>query len=131
MRTRFVMSAGLTIGLLIASGSLFAHHGNAAFATGKKVTVKGTVTEWTWANPHCYLKLDVKDEKGNVAHWVAEASNPAAMMSRGWTAREFKVGDEVTLVLTVAKNGTPIGRIGEVTLSDGTKLGTEGGNAAE
>jgi Family of unknown function (DUF6152) len=76
------------------------------------------------------LKLDVRDEKGNVVHWIAEASNPAAMMSRGWTARDVKVGDEVTLTMTVAKNGAPVGRVQQLILADGRKLGGDAGNAA-
>ena len=128
MRNRF-LTAALIGGLLLASVPLSAHHGNAAFDTGKKVTVKGTVTEWTWGNPHIYLKVDVKDDSGNVVHWVVEASNPAAMMSRGWNVRDVKVGDQVTLTMTVAKNGAPIGRVQQLTLADGRKLGGDAGNA--
>ena len=39
-----------------------AHHGAATFDTGKEITLKGVVTEWIWANPHCFLKFDAKDE---------------------------------------------------------------------
>ena len=128
MRNR-LMTAAFVLGLLFVSVPLSAHHGNAAFDTGKKVTVKGTVTEWTWGNPHIYVKFDVKDDKGNVVHWVAEASNPAAMISRGWNARDVKVGDEITLTMTVAKNGAPIGRVQQLILPDGRKLGGDAGNA--
>jgi hypothetical protein len=85
MSHRLVITA-LFVGLFIPFSVVTAHHGNAAFATGKKLTVKGTVTEWTWGNPHIYLKLDVRDEKGNVVHWIAEASNPAAMRKLGGDA---------------------------------------------
>ena len=128
MRNRLVTGA-VVLGLLVVSVPLSAHHGNAAFDTGKKVTVKGTVTEWTWGNPHIYVKFDVKDDKGNVVHWVAEASNPAAMISRGWNARDVKVGDDITITMTVAKNGAPIGRVQQLILPDGRKLGGDAGNA--
>ena len=130
MNNRLIITAIFVFGLLPISVPLLAHHGNAAFDTGKKVTVKGTVTEWTWGNPHIYLKVDVKDDKGNVVHWVAEASNPASMISHGWSARDVKVGDEVTLTMTVAKNGAPIGRVQQLILADGRKLGNDTGNAA-
>jgi len=129
MRNRLIIITLFVVGPFI-SLSLSAHHGNAAFDTGKRLTVKGTVTEWTWGNPHIYLKLDVKDEKGNVVHWIAEASNPAAMMSRGWTARDVKLGDEVTLTMSVAKNGAPVGRVQQLILANGRKLGGDAGNAA-
>ncbi len=127
MRKTFVMTAGLAAVLLVVSTGLFAHHGNAAFETGKKITVKGTVTEYIWANPHIYLKVDVKDDKGNIVQWHAEASNPAAMISRGWSPRDFKTGDEVTLTMIGAKNGAPIGRIQQVIFADGRKLGGDSG----
>jgi Family of unknown function (DUF6152) len=129
MRKRFIIAAVFVVGLLIISVQLSAHHGNAAFDTEKKVTVKGSVTEWAWANPHIYLKIDVKDDQGNVAHWIAEASNPAAMMSRGWNARDVKVGDEVTLTLIVARNGAPVGRVQQLILANGKKLAGDAGNA--
>ena len=47
MRKRLVIAAGFVSGLLIISVQLFAHHGNAAFDTEKRITVKGSVTEWT------------------------------------------------------------------------------------
>ena len=73
-----------TLGVLVASSSLFAHHANAVFDTTKTVTVKGTVTEWFWANPHCLLRLDVTDDSGQVAHWVGETQAPINMIGNGW-----------------------------------------------
>jgi hypothetical protein len=114
---------GLFVILLLASVPVFAHHGNAAFDTGKKVVLKGTVTEWVWANPHCWLKFDVKDDKGAIVHWVAETNNLADMMERGWTMHTFKPGDEITATIEPVKNGNPVGRVMEVVLPNGQKLG--------
>ena len=55
----------LVVGLLAVSVSLFAHHGNAAYDTSKTINVKGTVTDYVWANPHVFVKVDAKDESGN------------------------------------------------------------------
>jgi hypothetical protein len=109
--------------ILFGSLPLSAHHGNAAFDSGKKVALKGTVTEWVWANPHCWLKFDVKDDKGVVVHWVAETNNLADMMERGWTMHTFKPGDEITVTIEPVKNGNPVGRVLEVVLPNGQKLG--------
>lgn len=113
----------LTVGLLMSSFPLLAHHGNAAFDVGKKVVLKGTVTEWVWANPHCWLKFDVKDDKDNVVHWVAETNNLADMMERGWSMRSFKPGDQVTVTVEPVKNGNPAGRVLQVVLPNGQTLG--------
>jgi len=94
----------------LAASPLFAHHGNAAYDIAKTVTVKGTVTEYIWANPHVFLKVDAKDEGGNTLHWVIEGQNAVTQASAGWTNVTFKTGDQVVVDVTPAKNGRPIGR---------------------
>jgi hypothetical protein len=123
VRGKFLVVLALAVGGLMASAPLAAHHGNAAFDVGKRVTLKGTVTEWVWANPHCWLKFDVKDEKGNVVHWVAETNNLADMIERGWSMRSFKSGDEVTVTVEPVKNGNPAGRVLSVVLPNSQTLG--------
>ena len=70
------------VGFLAFSVPLFAHHGAASFDTSKTVTVTGTVTEYIWSNPHVLVKLDAKDDSGNVSHWVIEAWNPVTQMQQ-------------------------------------------------
>ncbi len=107
------------VGLLAASLPLVAHHGNAQYEN-KRITLKGTVTEWLWINPHVFLKLDVKDDQGKVVNWVAELVPPSTMVNFGFTAKTFKPGDQVTIVTTaVARNGAPVARLGDVIRSDG------------
>ena len=102
--------------------SVAAHHGAASFDTTKEYTLKGTVTEWIWANPHCFLKFDAKDDTGSVRNWAVEVSNPTDMTKRGWTRNSFKIGDEVTITLQAVKNGAPIGRIRSILLASGDTL---------
>ena len=71
-------------GVLSVSMPLFAHHGSSVFDANKAVTMKGTVTEWDWFNPHCLLQFDVMNGGGQVVHWIAETQNPAEMVSLGW-----------------------------------------------
>jgi hypothetical protein len=110
------------VGVFTVSAPVFAHHGNASYDYEKTITLKGTVTQWLWANPHCLLKFDVKDDKGELQHWVTEASGPVDMLRIGWSSTALKTGDEITIDLMPSKNGTPVGRIRQVTLSDGTVL---------
>ena len=112
--------AALSVPLL--SVPLVAHHGAAALDTGKEVTLKGTVTEWIWSNPHCFLQFDAKDETGTVRNWAVETQNPTTMTQRGWSRTAFKSGDEVTVTLEPVKNGQPIGRLLTVILPNGQKL---------
>ena len=119
MRKRAVSLIVVALGLLSVSMPLFAHHGTAVFDTKKMLTMKGLVTEWDWFNPHCLLQFDVKNEGGQVVHWIAETQNPAEMVSLGWGKVSFKPGDEVTVSLLPAKNGKPFGRLTLVVLADG------------
>ena len=93
MRNRHILPVVVTLGLLVAAAPLFAHHANAVFDTTKTVTVKGAVTEWFWANPHCLLRFDVTDDSGQVAHWVGETQAPINMIGNGWRRDSFKAGD--------------------------------------
>jgi len=106
----------------VSASTLFAHHGNASFDTSKQVTLKGTVTEWIWANPQCFLKIDAMDDTGSVRNWALETQNPTAMTQRGWSRKAFNIGDPVTVVLEAVKNGAPIGRIVTITLANGSTL---------
>jgi hypothetical protein len=126
MRTRQIGIFAVIAGLLIASAPLFAHHGAASFDTTKKVTLKGTVVEWFWANPHCFLRFDVKDENGQTVQWVVETQSGPNITPLGYTKQIFKPGDEVTVTLTPVRNGKPLGRLLTVVLPNGKKLGTGG-----
>lgn len=109
---------------VVVSTPVVAHHGNASFDAGKRLELAGSVTEWIWANPHCWLKFDVKDQKsGKVVNWVVETSNSADMVERGWSKRSFKAGDQVTVTLEPVKSGQPVGRVISVLLPNGKTLG--------
>ena len=110
VRTKLATISLIAVGLLGVSVPLFAHHGNASYDT-KTITVKGTVTEYIWANPHVFLKMNAKDESGNVLHWIIEMENPVHLANAGWSRTTFKPGDEVEVDLVQVKNGQPIGRV--------------------
>jgi len=102
----------VAVGLLAISLPLFAHHGNAAYDADKIITVKGTVTDYVWSNPHVFVKLDGKDDSGNVVHWIVEGQNPVSMTQIGWTKNTFKPGDVVEIDAMPAKNGNPVAFLG-------------------
>lgn len=122
MTGKFSKTVTLVLGVVIIFAPLFAHHGNAAFDAGKRIELRGVVTEWFWANPHCILQFDVKDDSGQLVHWVAEMNAPPSLVNYGWSKGALKPGDQVTVAVQPAKNGRPIGRVLEVVLPDGQKL---------
>jgi hypothetical protein len=124
-------SASLTIvavavGLLTASATGRAHHGTANVYDSKAIVLKGTITKFEWTNPHNQIYFDVKDEKGNVVHWIAATEPPQVMLERGWTRRSLKEGDQVTMYVFAAKNGAPVGNVQRIVFADGKELTTFG-----
>ena len=126
MKNRLFGVLLLAVGLLMVSVPLVAHHGAASFDTTKELKLKGKVTDWIWANPHCFLKFDAMDETNTVRNWAVEVSNPTDMTKRGWARTSFKAGDEVTVTVQPVKGGAPVGRIRSVVLANGETLGTGG-----
>ena len=111
-----------------------AHHSvTAEFDPGKEFTVTGVLTKVLWVNPHVYWFLDVKDDKGNVVHWVCETASPEALKLINWSKASIAPGDVITVYLYPSKNGNPAGRLNKIVLADGTtlhdtQLGGDAGN---
>jgi hypothetical protein len=111
------------VAVLVFAGSTFAHHGLSAYDEKNPVTLKGTVTEFAWSNPHSQIYFDVTDDKGKVTHWACETLNPARLLRAGWSRHSMKPGDQITITLIVAKSGSPVGFLRKLVLADGTELG--------
>jgi hypothetical protein len=121
-RLNFLIAAA---SLLLMAMPLRAHHGNAAYDEKNPITIKGTVTEFAWVNPHVQIYLDVKDDKGNVAHWSVETYSPGKLVRAGWTKEIVKVGDLVSINLVPARNGSPVGFLHKLVLPSGKELGLQ------
>jgi hypothetical protein len=107
---------------LAISIPLAAHHGSAGYDMEKELVMKATATEWLWANPHCFLRFDAMNDKGEVAHWTAEVSNPVDMTKRGWSKHSLTAGDQITVTVRPANNGAPVGQLMKVVLPNGQTL---------
>jgi len=109
----------LTVATLFAfSIPSIAHHGNAAFEP-TRVTIKGTLTEWTWSNPHCFLLVDAKDDSGQLQHWRIEATAIPSLIDIGINKISFKPGDQITVTINPVKSREPVGRVVNVVLPNG------------
>jgi hypothetical protein len=117
----------LAAALLLSCGVAFAHHGAAGYDSSKVTTLKGTVTEFRFENPHSQIFLDVKDSSGKVQNWVLEAVGLATLSRSGWTKSIMKPGDTITVTGNPAKNGSPSMRLTKVVLASGKELGLERG----
>jgi hypothetical protein len=111
-------------GVILAVAPAMAHHSFAAeYDSNKLVTLKGTVTKVDWMNPHVYFYIDVEGD-GNVTNWGLEMGPPAGLQRSGWTKNTMKIGDEVIVEGTLAKDGSKQANARSVTMaSTGKKLG--------
>ena len=122
MRTRRALAVAFAVmGVFsLLGGVVSAHHSRAGYDTDDKITtLKGTVTDFKWRNPHVFLIWGVRDDKGNVVQWTGEFSSPATMISEGLSRDSFKPGDEIAVTVIPAKAGTPQGLVIKIMRPDG------------
>ncbi len=122
MMKRAASVLGLTLALLFAHGQVSAHHGSSNYDISKSVSVKGTITEFDFINPHSAIHLQAKDDKGNAEQWLIEADSPNNLARAGWTRESLKPGDQVTIVGNRLKDGSKVMRLQKVIFSDGKEL---------
>lgn len=111
-----MIATGLAFG---RAGSAAAHHSHAMFDMSREMTLTGTVTNYSYRNPHVFLHLDVRNEKGEVVSWAVEMSNIPNMQSRGIYLSTFKAGDVVTVKINPLRDGRLGGNYTSVTAADG------------
>src|SRR5439155_7749638 len=130
MKTKLLMiGAGL---VAAAAVPVYAHHSFAAeFDANKPVTLTGAMTKLEWMNPHIWVYLDVKDDRGSVQPWQCEGGPPNTLTRNGWSQNSLKIGDQVTIEGVLAKDGSKTCNARVVRLPDGRSAfaGSPGGDA--
>jgi hypothetical protein len=119
----WVLGLTVIIAALFVSAPILAHHGETNYDTDKLVTVKATVTNFLFINPHVQIFMDEKTDKGEIEKWICEARSPAMLVRNGdWDKNTLKPGDVITAVGFRSKNGTNILRLKKIVLADGKEL---------
>jgi hypothetical protein len=117
MRARIV-GVLVAAAFLLAGGATYAHHSFAAeFDATKPITLKGNVTKVDWVNPHVWIYINVKDEAGKVTNWGAEMGPPHGLQRRGWRRDTLKLGEEITIRGSLARDGSKRMNAGQVTMT--------------
>jgi len=119
MKSKLLAVFVSVIGLCIVSSPIHAHHGSSVYDSKSLTTLKGTVTDFQFVNPHTELYFDVKDASGKIEKWAAEASSLTTMARFGWTRNILKPGDQITVEGNRAKNGSYTMRLHKVVLPSG------------
>jgi hypothetical protein len=108
MKNKVLVVLSVTVGLLMVSDPMFAHHSESVNDLERIVTVTGTVAKFEFINPHGRIYLDVKDDKGNVEQWLGTGGGPTSMRRWGWHKDTLKVGDQLTMFGFPYKDGRKI-----------------------
>jgi hypothetical protein len=126
-RTALILPAA-TVAFLMIPALTFAHHGSASYDMTKPVSIKGTVTDFEFTNPHSGIHLDVEDGQGDVEKWFVETDSPNNLARFGWNRNSLKPGDQVTIIGNPAKDGSKILRLQKVVFPDGRELKPRAGD---
>ena len=111
------------IAAAIVSQPLAAHHGRGkAYDMKTRLTLKGTVSQVKWQNPHVLIYMDVKDETNNVVTWAFENSSVHTLATQGYNRNTLKFGDQIAAIVNPAVNGEPLGIVVKVILADGKEI---------
>jgi Family of unknown function (DUF6152) len=119
------MRPKLTLGatMLLAAMSAIAHHSNSMFDSQTSVTLSGTVKEFQFTNPHCFIQLVAPNLNGDATEWSIEMGAPAHLLRAGWKPRTLKPGDKLTVVIHPLKDGGRGGNYVSAKRADGTLVG--------
>jgi uncharacterized protein DUF6152 len=122
MKTARIAFASAVL-LAIAAAPAAAHHSFAAeYDAAKPVTLHGAVVRVEWTNPHARFYVEVKEPDGTAATWNLELASPNVLVRQGWTRNSLKIGDEITVTGSAAKDGSKMANARDVTLATGKKV---------
>ena len=122
MITKLLIVALGTVGILVAATSqLFAHH-SWPVDCSTPVTVSGTVTGYTWANPHVMIGLEVTGDDGTVEQWSVGGPSLRRMAENTWDRGTLKAGDVITGTGNRFLDGSNVLKLSKIVMSDGKEL---------
>jgi hypothetical protein len=115
----FLAALALAAGTAPAS----AHHSSAMFDQQKTTTLQGTVRQFFWTNPHCYIQLMVKNAAGQDEEWSLEMTAPMHLQRLGWLKSSLKPGDKITVKIHPMRDGSKGGNVLEAIAANGKPIG--------
>ena len=126
MNFRLTLALSAALGILVLSGTVTAHHSFAMFDQNKLVTLKGSVAEYYWINPHGHIILKVDAGPGidpqMVGEWDIECASTSIMRLQGWSSNTVKPGDQITISANPLKGGSKGASLFYATFPDGKRL---------
>ena len=109
------------VGIIAVASPLLAHH-SWPVDMSREITVRGTVTGYTWSNPHVMIDLDVKDASGKIEKWDVGGPSTTRMAGNGWDRTTLKMGDAITAIGYRFSDGSNILRLQKVVMPNGKEM---------
>jgi hypothetical protein len=103
------------------AGATHAHHSSAMFDQQQSVTLNGTVKQFQWSNPHCWIQVIVNDKTGPV-EWSVEMGSPSQLFRSGWRPTILHAGEAIVVVVHPMRDGSKGGQFLSATHPDGTPI---------
>lgn len=108
----------LACATLLGASSTPAHHSNTMVDLTRTIKISGTVKEWLFANPHCWIYVTVAKPDGSTEEWGVEGGPILSATRLGVRAKTFKVGDKVEVTLSPRRDDKPGGFLHAVKMLD-------------
>ena len=123
MKTRLMLVLATVVLAVLFTLTASAHHSTAIYDSANPVELRGTVVEWKFTNPHCIIRLEVTNEKGEKVIWSLEGGNTAGLFRQGWTPETLKAGDKLLITVRPLRSGAPGGNYSNVRwAADGSRV---------
>jgi hypothetical protein len=122
VKTRIIASFAMLAAMLGFSATAFAHHSMSMYDREHDTSFKATILQFDWINPHTQITFTAPDEHGNAVKWVAEGPGPNRLANHGWSKDTLKPGDQVTIIGSCNKDGSPTMGFKRVILANGEEL---------
>jgi uncharacterized protein DUF6152 len=120
---RLSIACAAALALCLPALPAQAHHSMAMFDQTKTVVLSGTVKQFQWTNPHCYIQLMVKDPSGAQKEWSLEMGAPMYLYAKGWRPASLKPGSAISVTINPLRNGEPGGIVLTANSADGKQIG--------
>ena len=103
MRSKFLFL--LAAATVVCAGRTYAHHSFAAtYYVDQVITIKGTVTEFLYRNPHSFLKVQAPDDRGQMQIWAVEWAGGVQLSQANVAKDTLKPGDQVVVTGNPGRN---------------------------
>jgi hypothetical protein len=119
---RLIRRVSLAVLALTAAHLACAHHSFARYDSDRQVKLTGSVTMFSWGNPHVYIGLAVQEERGTLNTYILECASPAILERQGWRPHMIRAGDRITVIIAPLRTGDPGGLVEELIMPDGRRF---------